>query len=156
MPIHRRDVLTGLGALAGMAAFRTTEAPIAARASGFPRKADFQFEDGYTYLNAAYTHPIPKVSMEAVRRAAEGRSSLHPPSLPAGASGTPKALFAELINAKPSEIAYVSSTSFEPGRVLGQEPDAGQRAVAGSTVVITLARAPRWVEVWHFVIDTLR
>ena len=28
-----------------------------------------------------------------------------------GQSGTPKALFAELINAKPSEIAYVSSTS---------------------------------------------
>ncbi len=36
-------------------------------------------------------------------------ASLPPPA--GGQSGTPKALFAELINAKPSEIAYVSSTS---------------------------------------------
>jgi len=111
MAVHRRDVLRGLGGLAGMAAVRTMEARAPARAGGFPRKDDFLIEDGYTYLNAAYTHPIPKVSMDAVRRAAERRASLHPPALPEGASGTPKALFAELINAKPSEIAYVSSTS---------------------------------------------
>jgi selenocysteine lyase/cysteine desulfurase len=111
MAVHRRNVLAGFGGLAGMAAFGRLEASITGAASGFPRKADFLIDEGYTYLNAAYTHPIPKVAMEAVRRAADGRGSLHPPSLPAGASGTPRALFAELINARPSEIAYVSSTS---------------------------------------------
>src|SRR4029078_2702823 len=111
MAVHRRDVLRGLGGLAGMAEVRTVEARAPVRAGGFPRQDDFLIEDAYTYLNAAYTHPIPKVSMDAVRRAAERRASLHPPALPEGASGTPKALFAELINARPSEIAYVSSTS---------------------------------------------
>jgi selenocysteine lyase/cysteine desulfurase len=47
--------------------------------------------------------------MEAVRHAAEGRASMPPPT--SGQSGTPRTLFAELINAKPSEVAYVSSTS---------------------------------------------
>jgi len=75
----------------------------------FPRKSDFLIDPGYTYLNAAYTHPIPKMAMDAARRAAEGRATLPPPA--GGQSGTPKALFAALINAKPSEIAYVSSTS---------------------------------------------
>ena len=105
MPVHRREVLCSLGGLAAAAAlgdFRTS-------AKGQSRKADFTIEPGYTYLNAAYTHPIPRVAMEAVRRAAEGRSTLPPPT--SGQSGTPKALFAELINAKPTEVAYVSSTS---------------------------------------------
>ena len=114
MTIHRRDVLRGLG-FAGVAALHDFDALAAADHSvaggtlDLPRKADFLIEPGYTYLNAAYTHPIPKVSMEAVRRAAEGRATLPPPA--SGQSGTPKALFAALINAKPTEIAYVSSTS---------------------------------------------
>src|SRR4029078_29575 len=121
---HRRDVLRGLGGLAGMAAVRTMEARAPGGAAGFPRKDDFLIEDGYTYLNAAHTHAIPQVSIDARRsargrrvprdarrRAADRRAALHPPALPEGASGTPKALFAELINARPSEIAYVSSTS---------------------------------------------
>jgi selenocysteine lyase/cysteine desulfurase len=124
MALHRRDVLCGFGGIAATTVFGTfgrhspdagSTAPgeLDTRAVAFPRKADFIIEDGYTYLNAAYTHPIPKVSLEAVRRAAEGRGSLR--ARPASAGGpsasTPKALFAELINAKPSEIAYVSSTS---------------------------------------------
>jgi selenocysteine lyase/cysteine desulfurase len=121
MPVHRREVLCGLGGFAA-AAFggfdlRGTAAQTPATgAAGFPRKSDFVIDDGYTYLNAAYTHPIPKISLEAARRAAVGRSSL-PPSAPAGSGrgraspANPKTLFAELINARPSEIAYVSSTS---------------------------------------------
>jgi selenocysteine lyase/cysteine desulfurase len=105
MTLHRRDVLCGLGGLAATAAFGSLSARTA---QGFPRKADFLIDDGYTYLNAAYTHPIPKVSMDVVRRAAEGRCALPPPG---SATGNPKTLFAELIGAKPSEIAYVSSTS---------------------------------------------
>jgi selenocysteine lyase/cysteine desulfurase len=119
MTVHRRDVLCGLGGLAATVALgdlggpaSAADAPAAGFASQtltFPRTSDFSIAPGYTYLNAAYTHPIPKVSMEAARRAAEGRGTLPPPT--GGQSGTPKALFAELINAKPSEIAYVSSTS---------------------------------------------
>ena len=108
MTLDRREMLRGLGAFAGSTALGTFGG-YAHQAGGFPRKADFLIEDGYTYLNAAYTHPIPKVAMEAVRRAAEGRCSMPPPT--SGQSGTPRTLFAELINAKSSEIAYVSSTS---------------------------------------------
>lgn len=117
MTVHRRDVLCGLGGLAAAAALGDLGTPAAdldvtlaaPRTIDLPRKSDFLIDPGYTYLNAAYTHPIPKVSLEAARRAAEGRGTLPPPG--GGQSGTPKALFAELINAKPSEVAYVSSTS---------------------------------------------
>ena len=110
MTLDRREMLRGLGAFAGSTALGAFGTPVpAAQTTGFPRKADFLIEDGYTYINAAYTHPIPKVAMEAVRRAAEGRCSM--PSPTSGQSGTPRTLFAELINAKPSEVAYVSSTS---------------------------------------------
>jgi selenocysteine lyase/cysteine desulfurase len=105
MTVHRRDLLCGLGGFAAAAAL----GDFRASAQSQSRKADFTIEPGYTYLNGAYTHPIPRVAMEAVRRAAEGRGTLPPPTT--GQSGTPKALFAELINAKPTEVAYVSSTS---------------------------------------------
>ena len=110
MEMYRRDLLCGLGGLAAATAFGHLGAPpVVAQTRDFPRQSDFLIDPGYTYLNAAYTHPIPKVSLEAARRAAEGRGTLPPPA--GGQSGTPKALFAELINARPSEIAYVSSTS---------------------------------------------
>jgi len=105
MVVHRRDVLRGLG-FAAAAVLRDVRLDAAA---DFPRKSDFRIDPGHTYLNAAYTHPIPLVSMEAARRAAEGRDSLPPPT--GGRSDAPKELFAALINARPSEIAYVSSTS---------------------------------------------
>jgi selenocysteine lyase/cysteine desulfurase len=127
MNINRRDLLAGIGGVAATAAFRKLGSQVPqlsdASSSGaempaapleFPRKADFVIDEGYTYINAAYTHPIPKVALEAARRAGESRGSLHIP--PAAGSGggraDPKALFAELINAKPTEIAYVPSTSF--------------------------------------------
>lgn len=66
---------------------------------------------GYTYLNAAYTHPIPKVSVQAARLAAEHRGAMRAPVSNPTPAVTPRALFAQLINAKPSEIAHVSSTS---------------------------------------------
>jgi selenocysteine lyase/cysteine desulfurase len=118
MSLDRRDLLKGIGGLAASAAFGRLDAQgIAAAqpASGFPRKQDFDIADGYTYINAAYTHPMPRVATEAVRRYVESRNALAP--APAGAGGgggarvNPKALFAELINAKPTEIAYVPNTS---------------------------------------------
>ena len=127
--MNRRDLLAGFGTLATAQAFglnadpfAVAESPSTAQRSqgplvpGFPRKDDFSIEPGYTYLNAAYTHPIPKRSLEAARLAAQRRNELRSPS---GLSSeavrtenlTAKDIFAELINASPSEIAYVSSTS---------------------------------------------
>ena len=125
MSITRRHALAGLGALASSAALRPSEllaaepeAPptMPGPQAAFPRKDDFAIEEGYTYINAAYTHPIPRVSVEAARRAAEARGTLRPAAVPvpgraAPNTANPRALFATLINAKPSEIAYVSSTS---------------------------------------------
>jgi selenocysteine lyase/cysteine desulfurase len=119
MIFNRRELLVGLGGLAASA--QGTAVRAGARETGaqlgFPRKADFAIEEGYTYINAAYTHPIPKVALDAVQRAAEGRAALR--AVSAGArqekenrKPDPKALFAELIGAKASEIAYVPSTSF--------------------------------------------
>ena len=114
MTINRRELLTGLGGFAAMTALRLPRS--SAPQASFPRKADFMIEEGYTYLNAAYTHPIPRVSVEAAQRAAQGRGTLRPTPSPsrrgnASTAPNPRALFAELINAKPTEIAYVSSTS---------------------------------------------
>jgi len=119
MTIPRREFLGGLGGLAATTAFRNLGAGVpdaahtatATSAGAFPRKSDFLIENGYTYLNAAYTHPIPKVSLEAARRAAENRGSLRAPTGDSAQKPNPRTLFADLINAKPSEIAYVSCTS---------------------------------------------
>src|SRR5436305_3252605 len=130
--ITRREMLAGVGGVAAAAALDRLGAQVfgaagtgsvAMRPLGaapdFPRKADFHIAEGYTYINGAYTHPMPIVSVEAARTAADGRSTLGPPA-PRGAGGRgggggprgdPKTLFATLINAKPGEIAYVPNTS---------------------------------------------
>ncbi len=117
MSITRRDLLAGIGSVAATVALERLGAqvpvePSRGAAGSFPLRNDFLIEDGYTYINAAYTHPIPRVSLEAARRALEGRGSLRSTApVPLAADRTPRALFAELINARPSEIAYVFSTS---------------------------------------------
>ncbi len=129
MNVNRREVLAGLGGLAAAATVEGPRGRLVAQAgarplgentdrrSGFPRKADFLIDEGYTYINAAYIHPIPSAALEAARRATLSRGSL-PASQAAMArgehealSGRTRALFAELINARPSEIAYVPNTS---------------------------------------------
>ena len=124
MEINRRDALKGLGGLAASAALGTLGAQppsasvpprgVPGQAPRFPRKQDFEIAEGYTYINAAFTHPMPRVSMDAVQRYAEGRNRLG--NAPGGGGGggqrpDAKTLFAELINAKPSEVAYVPNTS---------------------------------------------
>ena len=128
MSPRRRDVLKGLGGVAALAAFGQLDAQVntgrtgtppngePGQAPSFPRKADFDIESGYTYINAAYTHPMPRVATEAAQRYIESRRALRAPGeRGAGGGGgqrtDPKALFAELINAKPTEIAYVPNTS---------------------------------------------
>jgi selenocysteine lyase/cysteine desulfurase len=129
MTLNRRELLTGIGGVAASAAFSKLGAqlldlgtePRSSQAAVFPRKDDFVIEDGYTYINAAFTHPIPKVAVEAGRRQDESRGMLRAPAAGGGgrggrgAGGAPpldaKGLFAEMINAKPTEIGSVTSTS---------------------------------------------
>jgi selenocysteine lyase/cysteine desulfurase len=127
MSVKRRDVLVGLGgAVAGAAFGRLVAQPpspgandAGARAGDreqgttFPRKADFHFAEGYTYISGAYTHPMPIAAADAYRRVIERRSTVGMPNAAPSAppSVNPKAAFAALINAKPSEIAYIPNTS---------------------------------------------
>ncbi|HUQ79609.1 MAG TPA: aminotransferase class V-fold PLP-dependent enzyme [Gemmatimonadaceae bacterium] len=125
MSVNRREMLGGLGAMAAGVALSKLEAqtpraggteaaqPIAGQGATFPRKADFKFAEGYTYISGAYTHPMPIRSADAYRRVIDRRSTV---GIPAPAPGTvapvnPKAAFASLINAKPSEISYIPNTS---------------------------------------------
>jgi selenocysteine lyase/cysteine desulfurase len=127
MESNRRDVLTGFGgialAAAGLYGSRVDASGGDAKTGGrvsaaaLLRKNDFNIEEGYTYINAAYTHPIPKVALSAAREAAERRSSLRAAQLTEHRFN-PKALFAELIGAHPEEIACVPSTSFAENLVV--------------------------------------
>ena len=119
MDKHRRELLSRFGGLALATrslpvalAEPAAVAPTATRASTWPRRADFNIEEGYTYINAAYIHPLPNVSVLAARDAAGRRGFLGAPPANPGPRHEPKALFAELIGARTEEIAYVPSTSF--------------------------------------------
>jgi selenocysteine lyase/cysteine desulfurase len=76
--------------------------------------ASFQL-DG-VYLNAAYTHPMPLNAAAAVREYLVGRSD---PARRKPAGNTANALFAQLVNASPDEIAGVPSTSYAESFVIG-------------------------------------
>ena len=75
MSLTRRDALKSIGGLAATAAFgklgaqevqvlRFTQddTPFHTHPlfTDFPRKDDFTIAPGYTYINAAYTHPMPR------------------------------------------------------------------------------------------------
>src|SRR5215813_3435569 len=121
MDINRRDILIGLGGLTASAAAPPAQPQAPARptaASGspdktFPRKSDFAIPEGLTYINGAYTHPMPIAAADAVRRNAEARSRPGGMTAPGGGALATevKAQFASLINAKPSEISFVPNTS---------------------------------------------
>jgi selenocysteine lyase/cysteine desulfurase len=112
--MRRRDLLRGLGTVAAAGALarppidRWPESPVLPAGSDFPRKADFRIAEGYTYINGAYTHPMPIAAAEAYHRVVERRGSLGFPGSP---RPDPKAAFAALINAKPGEISFIPNTS---------------------------------------------
>lgn len=114
MTVSRRDWLQGMGSLALGASFPGTAFRVPSAVDpDFPRKEDFVIAEGFTYLNGAYTHPLPKAAAEACRGVTLRRSTLAPStgaqfSRPAG---DPRGAFAALINAKPSEISLIPNTS---------------------------------------------
>jgi selenocysteine lyase/cysteine desulfurase len=121
--ISRRELLAGMAGLAASAAVRklsaqsrmdaATEVMISGEpkpGAPFPAKGDFAIPDGVTYLNGAYTHPMPIAGARAAREYATSRAQLSPVSQEFSRLDI-KAQFARLINAKPSEISYVPNTS---------------------------------------------
>lgn len=131
MKITRRDIGTSLGALAAAATLGRLEARAAGTAAGearptggtsaFPRKSDFTIADGYSYLNGAFCHPMPRAAADAYHQAIERRTTLAPPGVPfvylnpppdtTPVPVDPRAAFASLINARPEEISYIPNTS---------------------------------------------
>ncbi|MBY0489963.1 MAG: aminotransferase class V-fold PLP-dependent enzyme [Gemmatimonadaceae bacterium] len=110
----RRDVLAG--ALAAGAARRVPRAwfdepvaPPGAWQPGVARRADFEIAPGYTYINGAYTHPMPRVASTAQAAWATRRGTVGGPPPPPRVD--PRPLYAALINARPDEIAYIPNTS---------------------------------------------
>jgi selenocysteine lyase/cysteine desulfurase len=112
--LNRRRLLAGLGAAAAAAALPDASAGRAPAPGDetmrLPRKRDFAFAPGWTYISGAFTHPMPIAAADAYRdavnrRATVGAAAAAPPRI------DPKAAFAALINAKPSEISYLPNTS---------------------------------------------
>lgn len=117
MILNRRELLTGLGGAAVAAAIgdvhdAAAEATAAAGAIEFPRKGDFAFEKGVTYISGAFTHPMPIAAADAYHAVVTRRATVGAVAPPApAASRDPKAAFAALINAVPDEISYIPNTS---------------------------------------------
>ena len=131
MNVSRRELLASFGTLAASAALKrldrhVTGNPVADQfldslLPEFPRKADFRIADGYTYINGAFSHPMPRLAAEAYHQAVDRRATLAPPGPPfvflnpppdtTPMPVNPRAAFASLINAKPEEISYVPNTS---------------------------------------------
>jgi selenocysteine lyase/cysteine desulfurase len=120
--MDRRVALIGMGSLAAGSALGVTRAaggPAAASprlvaSDRFPRTGDFDIPEGLTFLNSASVHPMPVAVRDVVRRYAEARArpevEYAPWPVPDVGSQV-KAHFAALINAKPSEIAFIPNTS---------------------------------------------
>lgn len=128
MSLHRRDLLKGVGGIvAGATLANMNVEPVLAAtrapAARLPRKEDFDLADGSAYLNAAYTHPIPRPSVDATRAYLAQRNKLAMPRPGSGGGEgqgfNAKEVFASLINARPSEIAYVPNTSTGENLVVG-------------------------------------
>ena len=119
MTMSRRNVLAGLGGMAavgftpGLAlhpTLRGTPSPTAPADVAFPTKDDFGIPADVTYINSAYTHPMPLAAASALREWAEFRAHPQAVSQPKKLINI-KAEFAALINAKESEISYIPNTS---------------------------------------------
>lgn len=108
MQINRRELLAGISGLAVTETLAQT--PVS---NTFPRKSDFAIPAGLTYINGAFTHPMPIAAIEAVRQYTERRARPGGIDAPGNSAlvKTAKENFAALINAKPSEISFIPNTS---------------------------------------------
>jgi selenocysteine lyase/cysteine desulfurase len=114
--MKRREFLVGAGALAATArpAWAAWQAAKPATVLPATIRADFPAASVETYLNAAAIHPLGTFAASAIeqtmayrmRGAGPGRSDFG-----VDKQNDLKARFAKLINAKPSEVAFVASTS---------------------------------------------
>jgi selenocysteine lyase/cysteine desulfurase len=119
MNIGRREMLAGLGSMAACGAVSVAQsdalpsaAAVPRRAGALPAKANFTIPEGLTYLNCAYTHPIPTAGLEALRDYGDRRARPEVVSKPLQKKPIDvKAEFAALINAKRSEISFIPNTS---------------------------------------------
>ena len=119
MNISRREVLAGMGSLAAWSANPAVHSRAFPFVTGSPRgaatlpaKNDFSIPVGLTYLNCAYTHPIPNAGFEALRDYADRRARPEVVSKPLQKKRVDiKTEFAALINAKQSEISFIPNTS---------------------------------------------
>jgi len=108
--ISRRDLLAGITGVA--AAMSIGPVTLPAIAPDFPRKADFLIPDGLTYINSAYTHPMPKAGVEALRTYALSRATPTVSLFDTSSSAKRvKTEYAALINATPDELAFIPNTS---------------------------------------------
>jgi selenocysteine lyase/cysteine desulfurase len=113
MHASRREVLAALGGLAAAPPAPQDPATRGPSGGSLPRKGDFAIPAGLTYLNAAYTHPLPVAAADAMRRHAEARARPGKMTDPGGGdlAAKVKAEFAALINATPPEVSFVPNTS---------------------------------------------
>jgi selenocysteine lyase/cysteine desulfurase len=112
---NRREFLQGIGGLAAAGAVARVGAAAldgapAAPAARLPAQADFAIPEDVTYINSAYIHPMPRVAVAALNEYARTRSQPEAQSHRLEIDSV-KDEFAALINAKPSEISFVTSTS---------------------------------------------
>lgn len=113
----RREFLVGIGGIGALAALEGGSSkllsgtlPAFSSTSALPAKREFAIPKGVTYINSAYTHPMPIVAAEAAR------TYVHLRSEPGAVSESlqnvnVKTQFATLINAKPSEISFIPNTT---------------------------------------------
>ena len=137
MDVTRRELLAGMGGLLAAAACgaQGASSPATAPPPGdvLPVRGDFALPAGQTWLNSAFIHPIPVAAANAVRSYLETRT-FREPRLRSGDSlaAEVKAEFAALVNAKPSEISLVQSTSVAENLVVS-----GLGLPAGKGSVVT-------------------
>lgn len=130
MTIHRRDLLRTMGGLAVTAAIGARPAAGSttgdARSRGplrsplsFPRSEDFDIPDDVTFLNAAYTHPLPVAGADALEAWARDRARPGPTMVGSGPIVRQvKEDFATLIGARANEIGFIPNTSTGENLVL--------------------------------------
>lgn len=110
MKNSRREFLAGIGGLGALAALEGSGSPWPSAVPSLPAKRDFAIPKGVTYINSAFTHPMPIVAAKAARTYLDLRSE--PGAVSESLQNVDvKTQFATLINARPSEISFIPNTS---------------------------------------------